>query len=105
TTAGRNAAGHRDVEDRLPYFFSDQYDLGLEYVGDHAPGDSVVVRGELDDRSFVVFWHRDEVLTAAMHVNTWDVIDELKALVGAGQRVDLARLTDATEPLASSTQN
>jgi len=101
TTAGRNAAGQRDVYDRLPYFFSDQYDLSLEYVGHHTPGDETVVRGDLDGRKFVAFWHQDGVLTAAMAVNVWDVIDDLKALVAGGQPVELARLADPAEPLRS----
>ena len=99
TTAGRNAAGQREVADHLPYFFSDQYDLGLEYVGHHTPGDELVVRGDLEGRRFVVFWHRDEIVTAAMQVNTWDVIDDLKGIVARGQRVDVGRLADPAEPL------
>jgi len=101
TTAGRNAAGEREVADHLPYFFSDQYDLGLEYVGHHTPGDEVIVRGDLDGRRFVVFWHRNEIVTAAMHVNTWDLIDDLKALVARGEPVDVGRLADPAEPLRS----
>jgi 3-phenylpropionate/trans-cinnamate dioxygenase ferredoxin reductase subunit len=101
TTAGRNAAGEREVADHLPYFFSDQYDLGLEYVGHHTPGDEVIVRGDLEGRRFVVFWHRNEIVTAAMHVNTWDLIDDLKALVARGERVDVGRLADPAEPLRS----
>jgi len=101
TTAGRNAAGEREVADHLPYFFSDQYDLGLEYVGHHTPGDEVIVRGDLEGRRFVVFWHRNEIVTAAMHVNTWDLIDDLKALVARGEPVDVGRLADPAEPLRS----
>jgi 3-phenylpropionate/trans-cinnamate dioxygenase ferredoxin reductase component len=94
TTAGKNAAAGQEVYDRLPYFFSDQYDLGMEYVGLSDPGDAVVVRGDLDARRFVAFWHRDGVVTAAMNVNVWDVIEDLKAIVSAKRRVDLGRLTD-----------
>jgi 3-phenylpropionate/trans-cinnamate dioxygenase ferredoxin reductase subunit len=101
TTAGRNAAGRGDLYDRLPYFFSDQYDVGMEYVGLHTSGDTPVVRGDLDDRKFVVFWHRDGILTAAMHVNVWGTIDDLRTLVAAGQPVDLARLADPAEPLGA----
>jgi 3-phenylpropionate/trans-cinnamate dioxygenase ferredoxin reductase subunit len=94
TTAGRNVAGRREVYDRLPYFFSDQYDLGLEYVGLSAPGDDLVVRGDLEAREFVAFWHREGVVTAAMNVNVWDVVEDLKAIVSAGRPVDLGRLAD-----------
>jgi len=94
TTAGRNVAGRREVYDRLPYFFSDQYDLGMEYVGLSAPGDDLVVRGDLEARQFVAFWHRDGVVSAAMNVNVWDVVEDLKAIVAAERPVDLGLLTD-----------
>jgi 3-phenylpropionate/trans-cinnamate dioxygenase ferredoxin reductase subunit len=99
TTAGRNAAGHRDVYSRLPYFFSDQYDLGMEYVGHGDGTDEVVVRGDLDAREFIAFWHRDGIVTAAMNVNVWDVVDDLTAIVEARTAVDPVRLTDADVPL------
>jgi 3-phenylpropionate/trans-cinnamate dioxygenase ferredoxin reductase subunit len=99
-TAGRNAAGKREAYTRLPYFFSDQYDLGLEYVGHGDPGDSVTVRGDLDSREFIAYWHRDGVVTAAMNVNVWDVVEDLKAIVAAGTPIDVARLGDPGVPLA-----
>jgi hypothetical protein len=58
-TAGANAAGRRETYDRMPYFFSDQYDLGLEYIGHASPEDAVAIRGDLDSRTFIAFWHRD----------------------------------------------
>jgi 3-phenylpropionate/trans-cinnamate dioxygenase ferredoxin reductase subunit len=99
TTAGRNVAGPRAVYDRLPYFFSDHYDLGLEYVGLGAPSDALVVRGDLDTREFVAFWHRDGVVTAAMNVNVWDVVEDLKTIVAAGRPADLDRLVDQSVAL------
>jgi 3-phenylpropionate/trans-cinnamate dioxygenase ferredoxin reductase subunit len=98
-TAGRNAVGHHDVYDRLPYFFSDQYDLGLEYVGHGRADDAVVVRGDVDDGKFIAFWQRDGVVTAAMNVNVWDVVDDLKAIVGNGLPIEADRLSDASVPL------
>ena len=98
--AGANAAGERTAYTRLPYFFSDQYNLGLEYVGYSRPGDDLVVRGSLEDRELVAFWHRDGVVSAAMNVNVWDVVDDLKAIVAAGARQDRARLADPEVPLA-----
>ena len=99
-TAGGNAAGGSVRYTTLPYFFSDQYDLGMEYVGHADPGDAVVVRGDLAAREFIAFWHRDATLTAAMTVNIWDVVDDLKALVAAGTPADLAHLTDPACSLA-----
>jgi 3-phenylpropionate/trans-cinnamate dioxygenase ferredoxin reductase component len=98
--AGRNAAGERGTYARLPYFFSDQYDLGLEYVGHHQPDDALVIRGELAERAFIAFWHRDGVVTAAMNVNVWDVVGDLEAIVEGRAVQDLARLGDADVPLA-----
>jgi 3-phenylpropionate/trans-cinnamate dioxygenase ferredoxin reductase subunit len=93
-TAGSNVAGRREVYDRLPYFFSDQYDLGMEYVGLGTSDDDLVVRGDLAAREFVAFWHRDGVVSAAMNVNVWDVVDDLKAIVASERPVDPDRLAD-----------
>jgi 3-phenylpropionate/trans-cinnamate dioxygenase ferredoxin reductase component len=98
--AGANAAGERTPYTRLPYFFSDQYDLGMEYVGYGQPDDDLVVRGSLDDRELIAFWHRDGVVSAAMNVNVWDVVEDLKAIVAGGARQDPARLADHAVPLA-----
>ena len=98
-TAGRNAAGEHDSYTRLPYFFSDQYDLGMEYVGHSQPGDALAIRGDLDAGEFIAFWHRDGAVTAAMNVNVWDVVDDLKALITAPGTVDPARLADPSTPL------
>jgi 3-phenylpropionate/trans-cinnamate dioxygenase ferredoxin reductase subunit len=97
--AGRNAAGARDVYDRLPFFYSDQYDVGLEYVGHGDVNDAVAVRGDLDARKLVAFWHRDGHVTAAMHLNVWDVTSHLERIVGSSQRVDPQRLADPDVPL------
>ena len=81
----------------LPYFFSDQYDLGMEYIG-HAPPGSyqrVVVRGDLARREFVAFWlDAANRVKAAMNVNVWDVPDEVKPVIAAGKSVDAERLAD-----------
>jgi 3-phenylpropionate/trans-cinnamate dioxygenase ferredoxin reductase subunit len=94
TTAGANAVGGTEAYTRLPYFFSDQYDVGFEHVGHHGPGDQLVVRGDPAAREFVAFWQRDGIVTAAMHVNVWDAIEDLKAIVGAGVPIDPTRLAD-----------
>jgi 3-phenylpropionate/trans-cinnamate dioxygenase ferredoxin reductase subunit len=99
--AGANATGAGESYTRLPYFFSDQYDLGMEYVGYADPGDDVVVRGSLADREFIAFWHRDGVVAAAMNVNVWDVVEDLKAIVAAGRPVDPGRLADPAVELAA----
>ena len=100
-TAGANAAGGVDAYARLPYFFSDQYDLGMEYVGYADPDDSVVIRGSTADREFIAFWQRsDGVVTAAMNVNVWDVVEDLKAIVASGRPVDAHDVSDPGVSLA-----
>ncbi|MGH9229462.1 MAG: NAD(P)/FAD-dependent oxidoreductase [Acidimicrobiales bacterium] len=99
-TAGANAAGGTEAYTRLPYFFSDQYDLGMEYVGYGQPGDSVVVRGDRAAREFIAFWRRDGIVTAAMNVNVWDVVEDLKAIVASGRVLDARRLADPGVELA-----
>ena len=95
--------GEDAAYDRLPYFFSDQYDLGMEYVG-HATRDDtarVVVRGDLDKREFVAFWLDDQDrILAAMNVNVWDVPDQVKPLISARTVVDPDRLADPDVPLS-----
>lgn len=99
-TAAAALLGKDATYTRLPYFFSDQYDLGMEYIG-HAPRgsyDQVVVRGDLATREFVAFWLRDERITAAMNVNVWDVVDQIKPLIIAGAPVDTSKLADPAVP-------
>lgn len=99
-TAGRNAVGGSEVYDRLPYFFSDQYDLGLEYVGHGSAEDDIVVRGSLDDGTFIAFWRRDGKVTATMNVNMWDVVDDLRSIVLARSTASPDRLADPSVALA-----
>jgi NADPH-dependent 2,4-dienoyl-CoA reductase/sulfur reductase-like enzyme len=98
--AARNIAGEDVAYERAPYFFTDQYDLGMEYVGFAGKdiADSVVVRGDLAEVKGMVFWHDAGRVHAAMHVNEWDATDDLLALLG--QTVDLDRLGDPSVPLA-----
>jgi 3-phenylpropionate/trans-cinnamate dioxygenase ferredoxin reductase subunit len=85
----------------LPYFFTDQYDLGMEYVG-HAPDyDRVVFRGDVARREFVAFWLDDKGrVQAGMNVNIWDVLDDVKALVRSRAPVETVKLTDPKTPLS-----
>jgi 3-phenylpropionate/trans-cinnamate dioxygenase ferredoxin reductase subunit len=99
-TAGANVAGAGEVYDRVPYFFSDQYDLGMEYVGHGQADDVVTFRGDPAGREVIVFWQRDGIVTAAMNVNVWDVSDDLRALVSADVPIDAKRLADPEIALA-----
>jgi 3-phenylpropionate/trans-cinnamate dioxygenase ferredoxin reductase subunit len=82
--AAHNLVGGHETYDRLPYFFTDQYDLGMEYVG-HAVADErteVVIQGDLTAGQWRAFWVADGVVVAGMHVNDWDAIDEIREQVG-----------------------
>ena len=82
--AAHNLAGADEVYDAMPYFFTDQYDLGMEYVGHAGADDDVVVHGDLGAREFRAFWTRDGRVVAAMHANDWDATDALRAAVESG---------------------
>ena len=99
--AARSMLG-RDVRyDKVPYFFSDQYDVGMEYAGLHDPdSDELVVRGDMAGREFIAFWLRGERLVAGMNVNVWDVSDAIQELVHSGAEVDRGRLADPDVPVA-----
>ena len=85
----------------LPYFFTDQYDLGMEYVG-HAPSfERMVFRGDVAGREFVAFWlDGDDRVLAGMNVNVWDVLDDVKALIRSRAPVDVDKLRDPQSSLA-----
>ncbi len=96
-TAAAAILGGSAPYDRLPYFFSDQYDLGMEYVGHATREDTarVVTRGDVEKREFVAFWLDDQDrILAAMNVNVWDVPDEVRPLIANHTVVDVGKLTD-----------
>jgi 3-phenylpropionate/trans-cinnamate dioxygenase ferredoxin reductase component len=92
--AARAMLGNDISYERVPYFFSDQYDVGMEYAGYSRPDDEVVFRGDPSTREFIAFWTRDGRVTAGMNVNVWDVNEHIQALVGEGATVDPDRLRD-----------
>jgi 3-phenylpropionate/trans-cinnamate dioxygenase ferredoxin reductase subunit len=102
--AAQAMLGHRVSYDRLPYFFTDQYDLGMEYAGWIPPGATteLIIRGDLDRREFIAFWTVDGHVAAGMNVNVWDVNDTIQDLVRAGLGgavADPRRLRDPAIPL------
>ncbi|MGW2253865.1 NAD(P)/FAD-dependent oxidoreductase [Kitasatospora sp. NPDC001660] len=101
-TAARAMLGHPDaVYDRVPYFFTDQYDLGMEYVGYVEPDgyDKVVFRGDVAANEFVAFWLQDGRVLAGMNMNIWDVTDPIRELIRSKRVVNVDRLTDPAIPL------
>ncbi|MFF0103774.1 NAD(P)/FAD-dependent oxidoreductase [Streptomyces hirsutus] len=101
--AARAMLGREVVYDRVPYFFSDQYDLGMEYSGWAPPGsyDQVVVRGDSGKRQFIAFWTKEGRVLAGMNVNVWDVTDPIQRLITSRAPVDPDSLADPRVPLES----
>lgn len=99
--AAKNMLGDPTAYDRLPYFFSDQYDLGMEYRGWAPIRDQVVFRGDPATREFIAFWIRDGRVRAAMNANIWDAGEPIEALLLSGLPIDLVRLADPDESLAA----
>ncbi|MEU0275626.1 FAD-dependent oxidoreductase [Streptomyces sp. NPDC006307] len=101
--AARAMLGQDVAYDRIPYFYSDQYDLGMEYSGWAPPGsyDQVVLRGDAGKRQFIAFWLKERRVLAGMNVNVWDVTDAVQQLVRSGAPVDPEALADPATPLTT----
>jgi 3-phenylpropionate/trans-cinnamate dioxygenase ferredoxin reductase subunit len=102
-TAAKAMLGQDVAYDRVPYFYTDQYDLGMEYSGYVEPDgyDEVVFRGDVPRREFIAFWLSDGRVVAGMNVNIWDVNEAIRELIRAGQPVDKDALRDPEIPLES----
>jgi len=99
--AAKNMLGEPTAYDKVPYFFSDQYDLGMEYRGWAPAWDQVVFRGDPGTGEFIAFWLRHGRVLAAMNANIWDAGEALEALIRSGHLVDPAQLVDSDVDLAS----
>jgi 3-phenylpropionate/trans-cinnamate dioxygenase ferredoxin reductase component len=99
-TAARNMLGQHTAYEKLPYFYSDQYDLGMEYNGYAVEWDRVVLRGDRAGREFLAFWLKDGRVLAGMNANIWDQGDDIKALIRGAATIDPERLADPHVPLA-----
>ena len=98
--AAAGMLGKAEEYAELPYFFTDQYDLGMEYTGYAPDYERVVFRGNVDGREFVAFWlDRDNRVLAGMNVNIWDVLDDVKSLIRSRAPADPDRLADPQQPL------
>jgi 3-phenylpropionate/trans-cinnamate dioxygenase ferredoxin reductase component len=97
--AARSMLGQEVSYDRVPYFFTDQYDLGMEYSGLNDRDAPVVTRGDPADGEFIAFWLSGGRVQAGMNVNVWDVTGPIQELVRSGREVPVERLTDPAVPL------
>ncbi len=101
--AARSMLGQAVSYDRVPYFFTDQYDLGMEYSGLGGPDDRVVCRGNREDGEFIAFWLSGGRVVAGMNVNVWDVTEPIQQLIRSRREVPVERLTDPAVPLEELT--
>jgi len=99
--AARSMLGQSVSYDPVPYFYSDQYDLGMECAGLPSPGryDQVLYRGDRDAMEFIAFWLSGGAVIAGMNVNVWDVSDDIQSLIRSARPVDPSRLTNPDIPL------
>jgi 3-phenylpropionate/trans-cinnamate dioxygenase ferredoxin reductase subunit len=98
--AARAMLGEQASYERLPYFFSDQYEVGMEYSGHATSWDEVVFRGDVEAREFVAFWLDGGRVVAGMNVNVWDVTEPIQELIRSRRQVDRGRLADPEVPLS-----
>lgn len=99
--AARNMLGIKTPYERIPYFYSDQYDVSMEYSGLATEWDEVILRGDPATREFIAFWVKDGRLAAGMNVNVWGVADQIAMLVASKRTVDRKALEDPTVEIAS----
>ncbi len=99
--AARSMVGDAVSYDRIPYFFSDQYDVGMEYSGYATDWDEVVFRGDREGGEFIAFWLADGRVVGGMNVNVWDVNEHVQALIRSRRQVDAGALRDTDTPLES----
>jgi 3-phenylpropionate/trans-cinnamate dioxygenase ferredoxin reductase component len=91
--------GEEGAYERLPYFYSDQYDLGMEYTGRADPSGQLIVRGSIADRQFIAFWLAAGHVVAGMNANIWNVAKPIEQLIRSRVVVDVDALTDPQVPL------
>jgi 3-phenylpropionate/trans-cinnamate dioxygenase ferredoxin reductase subunit len=101
--AAKAMLGQDAVDVRPSYFFTDQYDLGMEYTGDIGPAgyDRVIFRGHPDAREVIVFWLYEQRIQAGMNINIWDVADDIERLIQSARPINADDLADPAIPLAS----
>lgn len=99
--AARSMLGEEVSYDNIPYFYTDQFDLGMEYsgFGPLTQGAEVVYRGDRVGREFIAFWLADGRVVAGMNVNVWDVNDAVQGIIRRANLVDPVRLVDENVPL------
>jgi 3-phenylpropionate/trans-cinnamate dioxygenase ferredoxin reductase subunit len=98
--AARAMLGKPASYDEIPYFFSDQYEAGMEYSGYATQWDEIVFRGEVAAHEFVAFWLKDQRLVAGLNMNVWDASEPIRELIRSRRRLDPRQLADPDLPLS-----
>jgi 3-phenylpropionate/trans-cinnamate dioxygenase ferredoxin reductase component len=98
-SAARNMLGREESYTRIPYFFSDQYEVGMEYSGYAPRWEEIAFRGDPASREFIAFWLQDNRVVAGMNVNVWDVTAPIQSLIRSRSAVDPRVLADQDTPL------
>ncbi|GAB3038063.1 FAD-dependent oxidoreductase [Parafrigoribacterium mesophilum] len=101
--AAKAMLGQSVSYDDIPYFYTDQFDIGMEYsgFGPMTKGAKLVYRGNPESHEFIVFWVADGKVVAGMNVNVWDVNEDVQGIIRRGNTVDPAKLADESVPLGS----
>jgi 3-phenylpropionate/trans-cinnamate dioxygenase ferredoxin reductase subunit len=101
--AAKAMLGQDAIDLRPSYFYTDQYDLGMEYTGDIGPAgyDRVVFRRYADSSQVIVFWLHEQRVQAGMNLNVWDVAEDIERLVQSARPINVDELADPDIPLAS----
>jgi 3-phenylpropionate/trans-cinnamate dioxygenase ferredoxin reductase component len=101
--AAKAMLGQDAADVRPSYFFTDQYDLSMEYTGDIGPAgyDRVIFRRHADSDQMIVFWLSEQRVQAGMNINIWDVADDIERLIQSARPINADDLADPAIPLAS----
>jgi 3-phenylpropionate/trans-cinnamate dioxygenase ferredoxin reductase component len=102
-TSARNLLGRDESYERIPFFYSDQFDLGMEFVGRTADADELVVRDEGTANAFIAVWLRSGRVVAGLHANTWDAKKVIDGLVAGQVALDVRRFLDPASPFGDDT--
>ena len=99
--AAKSMLGQDAVLDTIPYFYTDQYDVSMEYSGfpTLAAGTEPVIRGSVEGRRFIAFWQHEGRVVAGMNVNMPRTQKPIKALISSRSSVPASRLSDESVAL------
>ena len=98
--AARSALGTEVNHQPLPWFWSDQYDVNLQILGDIPAGVAPVVRGDLAARRASLFFFDGDALRGVIAINATRDLKVAKKWMSQGRAVDIAAIADTAKALA-----